>query len=87
MMYKIELVSSNSPPNKTIYALGDSVSTKLSFNTDGTNNITILPFNIRTEKFPNLRPSNLVIPPKSQCKYMNLFIGSLTYSIAISYKS
>ncbi|XP_062587099.1 uncharacterized protein LOC134248711 isoform X2 [Saccostrea cucullata] len=66
MQYKIESIYPKSPHNKPVYANQDSVSAKMLIDTNVTNNISIIPFNGKTNQSPDLEPAILVIPPKSQ---------------------
>ena len=77
MSYQIEVVSPVSPHNRPVNATAASVSAKLPLAANDTNNITVIPFNEKTDEFPDLTPAMLVIPPKSQCKYWCIiFIAS-----------
>lgn len=69
MLYKVESVSPKSPHSRPVFAAEDSVSARLPLNTNATVQISVVPFNEKTNEFPLMEPSMLVIPPKSQCKF------------------
>lgn len=69
MRYKVEPVSPKSPHSRPVFAREDSVSARLPLNTNATVQISVVPFNEKTNEFPVMEPSMLVIPPKSQCKF------------------
>lgn len=69
MRYKVEPVSPKSPHSRPVFAAEDSVSARLPLNTNATVQISVVPFNEKTNEFPLMEPSMLVIPPKSQCKF------------------
>lgn len=69
MLYKVEPVSPKSPHSRPVFATEDSVSARLPLNTNATVQISVVPFNEKTNEFPLMEPSMLVIPPKSQCKF------------------
>lgn len=69
MRYKVEPVSPKSPHSRPVFATEDSVSARLPLNTNATVQISVVPFNEKTNEFPVMEPSMLVIPPKSQCKF------------------
>lgn len=69
MRYKVEPVSPKSPHSRPVFATEDSVSARLPLNTNATVQISVVPFNEKTNEFPLMEPSMLVIPPKSQCKF------------------
>lgn len=69
MRYKVEPVSPKSPYSRPVFATEDSVSARLPLNTNATVQISVVPFNEKTNEFPLMEPSMLVIPPKSQCKF------------------
>lgn len=69
MRYKVEPVSPKSPHSRPVFATEDSVSARLPLNTNATVQISVVPFNEKTNEFPLMEHSMLVIPPKSQCKF------------------
>lgn len=69
MRYKVEPVSPKSPHSRPVFAAEDLVSARLPLNTNATVQISVVPFNEKTNEFPLMEPSMLVIPPKSQCKF------------------
>lgn len=71
MMYKVEAVSPKSSHSRPVYATEDSVSAKLPLNTNTTVQISVVPFNEKTNEYPKMEPSMIVIPPKAQCKYFD----------------
>ncbi|XP_061182403.1 uncharacterized protein LOC133190732 [Saccostrea echinata] len=81
MQYKIESMSPKSPHHKPVYANQNSVSAKMPISTNVTNNISIIPFNGKTNQFPDLEPSVLVIPPKSQWPKSPVHTEALSNSI------
>nr|XP_022318402.1 uncharacterized protein LOC111121412 isoform X3 [Crassostrea virginica] len=78
MSYQIEVVSPVSPHNRPVNATAASVSAKLPLAANDTNNITVIPFNGKTDEFPDLSPAMLVIPPKSQWPSAPLHLETLS---------
>lgn len=71
MLYKVEAVSPKSSRSRPVYATKDSVSATLPLNTKATVQISVVPFNEKTNEYPKMEPSMIVIPPKAQCKYFD----------------